>query len=307
LIACTLYHRLKKDVRIERLANIYLSFLNYMQKPDGAFHNYLSYDRRFLDDDGSADCIGRALWGCGCAINSTLSLEMQMVSKDIFDRGLPCISKISSPRCYAFAILGLYQYYQSSQDLNLKIIIEKFANNLVQHYQDEARDNWHWFEPQLTYDNARLPQSLFEAYVILGNSRYLDVAKESIDFLLKIQMINEKFVPIGNNGWYKRGAVRPFYDQQPLEASAMVDGTIDAFYATADKRYAQIANNVFRWYLGKNTQDIMVYNPRTAGCYDGVTPKKVNMNQGSESSISYLMARLKLEELYQTTDYKKVL
>ncbi len=306
LIACTIHHRLKNDPRTVRLANIYLAFLNHMQKPDGNFHNYLSYERSFLDIDGSDDCMGRALWSCGCVVNSTLPLDMKMVAKEIFDKGLPWVFKSTSPRCYAFALLGLYQYYLASADNNLKVNIGNLADSLVQHYQDEARGDWRWFEPHLTYDNTRLPQALFGAYMIVGKSKYLDAAKESMDFLLKTQMVNSKFVPIGNDGWYKRGGKRAFYDQQPLEASAMVEGNIDAFYATGNERYARMAKVIFQWFLGKNTQNVMVYNPKTAGCFDGVTPEKVNMNQGGESSISYLIARLKLEELrYYVAESKR--
>ena len=117
-----------------------------------------------------------------------------------------------------------------------------------------------------------------------------------MDFLLKTQMINDVFVPIGNDGWYKQGGNRPFYDQQPLEAAAMVEAAVDAFYATKDKRYLQIANTSFEWFLGRNSRKVLMYCPETGGCFDGLNAERVNMNQGAESSISYLLARLKLEE-----------
>jgi len=297
LIACARYHGLKNDQQMEALANVYLAFLNHMQKPDGDFHNYLSYERTFQDIDGSEDCMGRVLWACGCAINSTLPKYMKMVAKDIFDNDLPWVWKSISLRFYASAILGLSQYYQANQDDNLKVNMEKLADRLIKHYQDEVKDDWHWFEFSLTYDNARLSQALFEAYSTVGKQKYLDVAKESMAFLLKTQMINDVFVPIGNDGWYRHGENRAIYDQQPLEAAAMVEAAIDAFYATKDKSYLQIANTTFEWFLGRNSRKIKMYSPETAGCFDGLAPEKVNMNQGAESSISYLLARLKLEEL----------
>lgn len=307
LIVCAKYHRLKKKPRAESLANIYLAFLHYMQKPEGNFHNYLSYERGYLDVDGSDDCMGRALWSFGCVINSTLPNDMRLVSKEIFDKGLPWVWKSTSLRRYAHTILGLCEYYRAYSDNNLMASIEKLADNLIERYQYEARDDWHWFEPHLTYDNARLSEALFEAYTIVDKQRYLDVAKESMDFLVNTQIVKGKFVPIGNNGWYKRGGERALYDQQPLEASAMVETTIDAFYATKNKHYLKIANTAFQWFLGKNTKKVMMYNPVTAGCFDGITPDKVNRNQGGESSISYLMARLKLEELKQNPEKKQVI
>ena len=196
--------------------------------------------------------------------------------------------------------MGLSQYFQAfPKDNNLKVSVEKLADSLIQRFQDEVKDDWHWFEPHLTYDNTRLSQALFIAYTIVGKQEYLDVAKESMDFMLKTQMINGNFTPIGNDGWYKRGGKRAFYDQQPIEASAMVEAAVDAFYITGEKSYMQAANTIFEWFLGKNMQKVMVYNPDTAGCFDGVTPNKVNLNQGAESSIAYLLARLKVEELNQ--------
>ena len=297
LIACIRYHRLKKDPEMKSLANVYLAFLNHMQKTDGNFHNYLGYERVFLDVDGSEDCVGRTLWSCGSTINSALPKDMRMVAKDIFDRGLPWVWKTTSLRFSAFTIMGLSQYFQAIPDSDLTANTAKLADNLVQHYEDKVKHDWHWFEPHLTYDNARLSQALFIAYRMVGNQKYLDVAKESMDFLLETQMVDDVFVPIGNDGWYKHGGNRAFYDQQPLEATAMVEAAVDAYYATKDKRYVQVANTAFGWFLGRNSGKLMVYNPETTGCFDGIHADRVNMNQGAESSISYLLARLRLEEL----------
>ncbi len=305
LIACTQYNRIKSDKRVKDLANIYLAFLQYMQKTDGSFHNYLSYERSYLDVDGSDDCFGRALWSCGCVLNSNLPEDSRLVAKEIFDKGLPCIWRSISLRGYAFTVLGLYQYYQAYRDENLLDCISKLADNLVTQYNNESKADWHWFEPHLTYDNARLPQALFEAHLVAGKPAHLEIAKESLDFLLKTQIVNGKFVPIGNNGWYTRGGERAYYDQQPLEATAAEEAAIDAFYATKDERYAKVASLVFQWFLGRNTRKLMLYNPQTAGCYDGLTPEAVNRNQGAESSISYLIARLKMEELKRFSEVER--
>ena len=232
LVVCTIYHNLKKSRRMEELANIYLAFLNHMQKPDGNFHNYLGYERRYLDVDGSEDAIGRSLWSCGYVINSNLPNDLKMVAKDIFDRALPWVWRSTWLRFYASTIFGLKQYYQVDKRDDLQVSIEKLADSIVQHYHDETRDDWRWFESFLTYDNARLPQALFEAYSAVGKQEYLDVAKESMDFLLNTVMINNVFVPVGNDGWCHRGGKRAIYDQQPLEATAMVEAAIDAFHAT---------------------------------------------------------------------------
>lgn len=241
--------------------------------------------------------MGRALWACGCTINSSLPKYMKLVAKEIFDKALAWTWKSTSLRLFSFTILGLSQYYRAYPADELKASISKLADSLCDNYRDQAKIDWHWFEPYLTYDNTRLPQALFEAYSATGNKRYLDTAKESMSFLLSTQMVDGNFMPIGNDGWYKRNGKRAFYDQQPLEAAAMVEAAVDAYYATHDGSYLPVARTVFEWYLGKNSQKVMVYDPETAGCFDGITQESVNMNQGAESSISYLLARLKLEEL----------
>ncbi|MCW3982755.1 MAG: hypothetical protein NWE96_02025 [Candidatus Bathyarchaeota archaeon] len=295
LIAVVRYHRLKRDPAVERLASIYLAFLNHMQKPDGNFHNYLSYERTYLDVDGSEDSAGRALWACGCALNSALPRDMRLVAKDIFDRGLPWVWKSTSLRFYSAAIAGLYQYRQAVPNGDSAAHAEKLGDTLVQHFRDENKGEWRWFEPHLTYDNARLVEALFLAYLMVKKPVFLNVAEEAMTFLLETQLVDGVFVPIGNDGWFKRGGSRPFYDQQPLEAAAMVEAAVDGYLATKNERYLDVANVVFGWFLGRNSRNIMMYNPETGGCYDGLSADSVNTNQGGESSISYLLARLRLE------------
>jgi len=297
LIACVNYFKLTNDPEMKDLAIRYLAFLFHMQKPDGNFHNYMGYERVFRDVDGSEDCKGRVLWSCGSTVNSTLPREVRMVAKEIFDRTLPWVFKTISLRFIAHTITGISQYFQAISDKNLLKDVEKLADDMVQSYQDEKREKWHWFEPHLIYDNARLTQSLFSAYRIVGKKTYLDVARESMDFLVSTQIVDGVFMPIGNDGWYKRGGDRAFYDQQPLEAAAMVDAAVEGYYTTMDESYVEIANLAFDWFLGKNSLKVMVYNPETDGCFDGLSRESVNVNQGAESSISYVLARLKIEEL----------
>jgi hypothetical protein len=297
LIAAVRYHRLYSDPSMHSLVHVYLAFLNHMQKPDGNFHNYLSYSRTYLDVDGSPDAAGRTLWACGCTVNSQLPKDMRLVAKDIFDHGLPWVWKSTSLRFYSEALAGLAEYYQAFPDEALIISAEKLGDNLLQHYKDQTKDDWQWFEPYLIYDNARLPQALFLAYSLVKKQEFLDVAEQAMDFLLRTQMVNGVFVPIGNDGWYKRGGNRALYDQQPLEAAAMVDAAVEGYNATKKQAYLEVANQVFGWFIGKNSRGIMMYNADTGGCYDGLGSDFVNYNQGGESSISYLMARLRLEEI----------
>jgi len=238
LIACMKFLQLHDNSNLNNLANKYLSFLFHMQRPDGKFHNFLSYDRNFLDEVGSEDCMGRSLWGCGYAILANLSNGINAASKEIFDKGFRHASNFNSPRAKALTILGLCNYYEAfPHDHNLSKNIVSLTQQLLDSYHRVSSSGWCWFEPYLTYINARLPQALFRAYGIIGDERYLQIAEESFHFLSVIQVIDEKFVPIGNKGWYKKNEKRALYDQQPIEASCTVETALTAFHVTNEEKY----------------------------------------------------------------------
>jgi len=222
---------------------------------------------------------------------------MKQVAKEIFDRGLPPAYSFTSPRAVAFTILGLHGYQRGfPEDENVQDNIRRFANHLTDLYRIEATDDWRWFEPYLTYANPRLPQALFTAYAATGESNYLQVAKDSLDFLIEIQIIDDVFIPVGSKGWFKRNGRRALYDQQPLEASCMVEAALTALNSTGDENYRRTALTAFDWYHGRNTKKVRIYNEKTGTCYDGITEKGLNQNQGAESILSYYLAYLKLRE-----------
>ena len=298
LIVCARHNGLNRSPEALKLADVYLSFLYHMQIEDGRLHNFLSYDRRFLDDVGSDDSLGRALWACGSVINSNLDEEKKMLSKEVFDKALPHAINSTSPRAKAFAVLGLSQYqrtYPNDQALSGRMI--ELIEQLLKLYQQASSVDWSWFEAYLTYCNGRLPQALFEAYERIKEENYLQVAKESFNFILKVQMKNGMFAPIGNKDWYKKGGSRAMFDQQSVEASCMTETALTAFRATRIDHFRTTARTIFAWFLGKNTKGLSVYNPNTGGCYDGITSKGLNLNQGAEATVTYLLARLHLETM----------
>lgn len=298
LIVCIRHHRLHCNHETEKLIDVYLSFLLHMQRLDGKLHNLLSYARRFQDNVGSEDCMGRALWACGYTMNSNLSEEKKRLSKEIFDQGFKWVSNFKSLRSIAYTILGL-QHYQKAfpRDKNLGLNTRTLADQLCEIYQRTSSPDWQWFEPYLTYANARLPQALFEAYITTKDITYLKIGEDTLNFLIKKQIIEDKLLPIGNKTKHIKHAEKALYDQQPLEAECMVQAATTAFRATRKEKYRKAAHIAFHWFLGKNSQNLEVYNPKTGGCYDGITPQGVNLNQGAESTICYLLARLELENI----------
>jgi hypothetical protein len=296
LITITKHSQIKGNSTSDRLIDTYLSFLLHMQRADGRMHNFLSYDRSFLDDEGSEDCTGRTLWACGHVINSELPTEKRLLAKEIFDKAFRWACCFKSPRAKAFAILGLTLYHKTyTEDHNLAQNIKTLSDGLLEYYKNTRSSDWRWFEPYLTYVNGRIPHALFEAYRITKQAKYIQVAEESLKFLLEIQILNNIFVPIGNHGWYQKGKSRSVYDQQSVEAASMTEATLSAYRETNNRQYRTVARAVFNWFLGKNTQNAFVYNSATGGCYDGITEEGLNYNQGAESSICYLSARIELE------------
>jgi hypothetical protein len=298
LIVCTRHNGLNRSPESAKLADVYLSFLYHMQMEDGRLHNFLSYDRRFLDDVGSDDSLGRVLWACGSVINSNLDEEKKLLSKEVFDKALPHSLNSTSPRAKAFTILGLSQYQSAyPKDQALSERMTELIEQLLKLYEQESSVDWHWFEADLTYCNGRLPQALFERYERIRDGDVLQVAKDSFDFILKVQMNDGMFAPIGNKGWYKKGGLRAMYDQQSVEASCMTETALAAFRATRNSHFITTARTIFAWFLGKNTKGLSVYNLNTGGCYDGITPEGLNLNQGAEATVAYLLARLDLETI----------
>ncbi len=296
LMAVIKANQIKGNSQLDWLIDKYLSFLFHMQRADGKMHNYLGYNRNFLDDEGSEDCIGRTLWACGYAINSELPSEKKLLAKEIFDRAFRWAHFFKSPRAQAFTILGLSHYYTAyPDDRSLSENMKTLIDRLLGYYRSTSSSDWHWFEPYLTYENGRLPQALFVAYWETKQLECLRVAEESLKFLLKVQILNDTFVPVGNKGWYFKGKQRSIYDQQSVEAASMTETAMCAYRATDKHYYYKMAQIIFSWFLGKNTKKVSVYNPMKGGCYDGITEKGLNLNLGAEANVCYLSARIEFE------------
>ena len=241
--------------------------------------------------------LGRAICALGFITNiASLPSELKEEAKRIFNKSLGVNQCIESPRATCFLLIG-YHFYQKVANSETNInLINSLASRLVDLYKENSTKNWNWFEPYLTYDNSKLPESLFYAYLATKNAKYREIATSSLNFLISTCFEKNIFFPIGQQGWYLKGKERAYFDQQPIEASSMVQTLLVAHQVTGDQKYLDDSVRAFNWFLGDNMLKQALYNEMTGGCYDGLGKTSININQGAESTISYILARLSLEE-----------
>ncbi len=285
------------------LINTYLKFVKHAIQDNGLFLNYFNEQRELTSQnyyENLDDSKGRAIWALGytSSLKNVLTKAIIQEAENLLDIALTQIDKIHSTRAMAFIIKGLY--YQNNQE-NIDLI-RMFANRLVQMYKHEKSNDWHWFENYLTYGNSVLPEALLCAYSITGNNEYKTIAIESFDFLLSKIFLGGKIKVISNKGWHIKDAIAEVTigGEQPIDVAYTVMA-LEKFYSVFKKEeYKQKLNIAFNWFLGENHLRQIVYNPCTGGCYDGVEEHNVNLNQGAESTLSYLLARLSIERMHIT-------
>jgi len=296
IVATKYYNKFQSNKSLE-LINTYLGFLYHCKVKDTYFHNFMSYDKKFLDKKGSEDCFGRTLWATGFLVNSKVDKNLKASAKFIFDNAVKNVDNLRSVRARAFSIIGLYYYYNVYKNENILEKIKRLADKLVESYRINSDKEWKWFEKVITYSNGKLPEALFLAYKVGKEKKYLEVAEESLNFLSSLLILNNKLVLIGHNGWFNFGGKRSYYDQQPVDASSMVQVYVSAFKVTKKEEYYDKAFLAYSWFLGNNSINQVVYDELSGGCYDGLRPSCINLNQGAESTICHLLARLSLEDL----------
>jgi len=289
--------------RLSEFQRKLLAFILLMQSDDGKFHNLMDFSHRMVDEPSVGDHLGRAIWSAGAVINSRLPGGMKNSARHIFDRALPWGIASHFPRTKAYTCLGVAERLKADvADQNLALNLERLGNDLFKELERNTSENWDWFENTLTYDNARLSQALLAAYEVLGNERFLEAGKKSLSFLLRATTKNETYVPIGNKGWYTKGGDAAIYDQQPVDAGAMVETTALAYKLTSQRIYEKAFRQALGWFFGLNTKAVAVYDHRTGACHDGITPLGLNENQGAESTISFLLGAASALESFGKAD-----
>lgn len=292
-------HGTKTDLA---LAKIYLRFLESCLLPNGEMLNYVDRARQFTLQnftENLEDSTGRAIWALGyvSSLQGAIPAQMCADADKLLEKLLPLVKKAHSTRAMAFAIKGLC--FQNKEEN--RHVIELLANRLQQMYLHEQSTGWPWYEPYLTYANSVIPEAMLFAFVRLQKTSYRDIAVESFTFLMSKQFVGNTFKAISNKGWIQKERIELLVNggEQPIEVAYTLLA-LELFYQTLqNKQYLDQANIVFSWFLGQNHLQQIVYNPATGGCYDGLEATHVNLNQGAESTVSYLLGRLSIERMHR--------
>jgi glycosyltransferase involved in cell wall biosynthesis len=288
--------------RVRTLATTYAAFLYHaFDAKTGRFHNHLGFDRHWLDQQGSEDCHARALWALGVGVGGSSYRSFQVMAGQLFAQALPAVAQFTSPRAWAFSLIGIHEYLRRlGGDSFVSQTREALTTRLMELYERSASRDWPWFEEELSYDNAKLAHALILSGRATGQKVVLERGIQTLRWLVQLQTSeNGHFRPIGSNGFFRRGGARANFDQQPVEAQAMMSACLEAYRSTADSWWYEQAQRAFDWFIGWNDLGLELYSPRTGGCRDGLHVDRVNRNQGAESTLAFLLA---LAELRLTQD-----
>jgi hypothetical protein len=288
---------------VRALASRYLGFVNYaFNRSSGRFRNFLSYGRQWLESQGSEDSQGRALWALGAVVGRAIDPSRHSLARDLFHTGLPAVTTFTSPRAWAYVLLGIEEYLRAFRgDSAVEALREDLATRLFGLFQRSSGRDWAWFEDSVTYCNARLSQALIISGTRMHRIDIVDAGLRSLDWLVSVQLSHEgDFAPIGSNGFLARGGAAAVFDQQPVEACTVTSACLTAYDVSGDARWMDHSARAFDWFLGRNAIQQWLYDPSTGGCRDGLHADRVNRNQGAEATLSFLSALCEMRAAYRT-------
>ena len=284
----------------DSLCSQYLSFLLHSFNVEkGRFRNFMTYERQWTEEVGSEDAHGRALWGIGQSVDFLGNPGQMAMSMTLFNKAIKAVEHFKSPRAIAFALVGIHAYlHKFSGDSEVRRVREIIANRLFDQFKNNAAESWPWLENALNYANGKLPHALLLSGQWMQRSDMVDMGLRSLKWLLSVQTEDNHFVPVGNSGWYEKGGTKARFDQQPIEANAMIETCVEAYNITRDKTWFDNAVMCFNWFLGHNDLNIPLYDPKTGGCRDGLMADGINQNEGAESTLAWLLSLMTLQKLY---------
>ncbi len=304
LVLALMLQRLgKSSPQLQAHATTFAAFLNHaFDRQRGRFRNFMSFERHWLEDVGSEDCQGHALWALGLCVAQAGQGNLQLLAAQLFELALPAAAGFTSPRAWAFALIGIDEYLRRlSGDRRVTQFRDTLTSKLLQRYADAGTPEWEWFEEVVSYANAKLPHAMILSGRCMNNAPMLELGLKTLRWLVKVQTSPAgSFRPVGSDGFYPRGRERALFDQQPIEAQATVSACIEAYHATNDPAWLAEARRAFEWFLGRNDLGLALYDPGTGGCRDGLHVDRLSQNQGGESTLAFLLALAEMQALQNT-------
>jgi len=291
---------------VRALAARYLAFVSHaFDRSSGRFRNFLSFSRQWLEPAGSEDSHGRALWALGAVVGRANDPGRHSLAGELFHFARPAVTKFTSPRAWAYVLLGIDEYLRAFQgDSTVEALRAEMANRLLGLFNRSSHEEWPWFEDSVTYCNARMSQALIVSGARMNRSDMVDAGLRSLDWLVSLQLSGDKeFAPIGCNGFFPRGGTAATFDQQPVEACTIAAACLDAYRVSQNADWTEHAGRAFDWFLGQNDLQQWLYDPSTGGCRDGLHADRTNQNQGAEATLSFLLA---LCEMRATRQIEKI-
>jgi len=313
LLVAVMYKLSYNDSSLDTQINTYLSFLHHsLNHEKGLFRNFMTYNRVWLDETGSEDSNGRVIYALGYLLKNLKEYSNLSLVKNLFDQNIKNMTGFKNPRSMAQIIIGCIFYLNRfSGAREIKEIVKNLADVLLELYYSNSSEDWQWFEDTVTYENARLPQALLMYGLYTDSEKHIEAGLKSLDWYYNCMYDEDKkcISLIGNEGWYPQGGVKAKYDQQPLEIPAIIDACFQAYLATRDPDWITKLNIAFSWFLGNNDRQEIICNLETGGCSDGLNSTKINLNQGAESTICWLLSLLRMRNIkqYLQTEYNEKL
>ncbi|MGE7776309.1 glycosyltransferase [Chitinophaga sp. NPDC101104] len=293
LMMTLMAQQFRKGKEAPELLPVYLSFIHYMQTPDGNFRNFLSFSRQYLDEVGSEDSFGRTVWALGYLIRFAPNNSYREFAYELFHRSIQHFAALEHLRGRANSIIGVCHYIlHHPADEGMVHVLEQLIQPMIDAWERNATDEWQWFEKSMTYDNGILPLAMLHAAEATGNEKWRNIALTSLSFLENLTMAHGYFSPVGNNGWHCEGGACPLFDQQAIETMAMVLLYQQAYAATNETDYLRKMYTCYQWFLGENVLRIPLYDHETHGCCDGLSAAGLNRNQGAESTLAYFISHI---------------
>jgi len=287
-----------------------IAFMERARRTDGRFRNMADIDGDFLEELGSEESQGRTVWACGVTARCATVPEWRETALRLLIGMLPALGGLKAVHARAYSLLGLTAAIApntasaippAGQALSRPIAdaivraLLSLADMAVREFQASASFDWSWWSPTLTWGNGRLPEAMLVAGLVTGKKRFSDIGMRSLEFLARVTQTDGMLIPIGNDGWYPHGGRRAVYDQQPIEACAMVGAWLAAYRLTGDRWHRDKAAAAYRWFSGHNTEGLRMADERTGACFDGLLRGEVNRNCGAESTVSYLQTAFAVE------------